>query len=319
MDHLRRRGNSILIPIPSDENAFTARECPQADCEGYFKIELGTGLNGEGLPCHCPYCGHTAGHDQFWTKEQIEYTKSVAMRKITDALHKDFKKLEFDHKPKGAFGIGISMKVKPGHPTPIHHYREKQLETEIVCVNCTLRYSVYGVFAFCPDCGQHNSLQILYKNLELVDKMLAVAGVQEHAVAQVLIENALEDCISSFDGFGRETCRVFSLKSARPEKAAEIRFQNIANARKRVNEQFGVDFAGCLEADAWVLVVRCFHKRHLLAHTMGVIDEDYIKATGEPSAVIGRKLQIQIPEVRALASALQSVGRGLFGLLEKRQ
>ena len=89
MDHLRRLGNSISIPIPADENAFTGRECPQPDCEGYFKIELGTGLKGQGLPCHCPYCGHTAGHDQFWTKEQIEYAKSVAMRKITDALHKD--------------------------------------------------------------------------------------------------------------------------------------------------------------------------------------------------------------------------------------
>ncbi len=156
MDHLRRLGNSISIPIPADDNGFTGRECPQPECEGYFKIELGTGLKGEGLPCHCPYCGHTAGQDQFWTKEQIEYAKSVAMRRITDAFHKDLKKLEFDHKPKGAFGIGISMKVKPGRPTPIHYYREKQLETEVVCVNCTLRYSVYGVFAFCPDCGQHN-------------------------------------------------------------------------------------------------------------------------------------------------------------------
>ena len=80
MDHLRRLGNSISIPIPADEDAFTGRECPQPDCEGYFKIELGTGHKDEGLPCHCPYCGHSAGHDHFWTKEQIEYAKSVAMR-----------------------------------------------------------------------------------------------------------------------------------------------------------------------------------------------------------------------------------------------
>ena len=116
MDHLRRLGNSISIPIQADENAFTGRECPQPDCEGYFKIEFGTGLKGEGLPCHCPYCGHIADHNQFWTKEQIEYATSVAMRQITDAFHKDLKKLEFDHKPKGAFGIGLSMKVKPGSP-----------------------------------------------------------------------------------------------------------------------------------------------------------------------------------------------------------
>ena len=92
MDHLRRLGDSLSIPIRADESGFTGRECPQPDCEGYFKIELGTGLKGEGLPCHCPYCGHVSGHDQFWTKEQIEYAKSVAMRKIADALHKDLKK-----------------------------------------------------------------------------------------------------------------------------------------------------------------------------------------------------------------------------------
>lgn len=89
MHHLRRLGNRIVIPLPADENAFTGRECPQSDCEGYFKIELGTGLKGEGLPCHCPYCGHTAAHDHFWTRPQIDYTDSVAMRKITDALQKD--------------------------------------------------------------------------------------------------------------------------------------------------------------------------------------------------------------------------------------
>ena len=175
MDHLRQLGNSFFVAIQPDENGFTGRECPQPDCQGYFKIECGTGLMGKGLPCHCSYCGHTAGHDHFWTKEQIEYAKSVAMRKITDALHKDLKKLEFDHKPKGGFGIGISMKVMPGRLTPIHYYRERQLETEVVCVNCTLRYSIYGVFAYCPDCGQHNSLQILDKNLEVVKKMLNMA------------------------------------------------------------------------------------------------------------------------------------------------
>jgi hypothetical protein len=33
--------------------------------------------------------------------------------------------LEFEHKPRGAFGIGISMKVKSSTPHPISYYREK--------------------------------------------------------------------------------------------------------------------------------------------------------------------------------------------------
>ena len=125
MDNVQRLGNSISIP--ADENGFTGRKCPQPDCEEYFKIEFGTGRKYEGLlpPCHCPYCGHTAEHDQFYTKEQIKYAQSVAMRQVTDALYKDLKKMEFDYKPKGAFDIGMSMKMKPGRPTPIDYYREK--------------------------------------------------------------------------------------------------------------------------------------------------------------------------------------------------
>ena len=94
------------------------------------------------------------------------------------------------------------MKLKTGRQPPIHYYRERQLETEVVCTNCTLRYSVYGVFAYCPDCGQHNSVQILEKSLEVVGKMLEMATRAEKVLAERLIENALEDCVSTFDGLG---------------------------------------------------------------------------------------------------------------------
>lgn len=208
MRHLENLASQISITIPPDEDGLIGRECPVPECESYFKIQLGTGLKGENLPCHCPYCGHEAGQDKFFTKAQIEYAQSVVLNKVTGALLKDLKSLEFDHRPRGAFGIGISMKVS-GQPTPIRYYREKQLETEVVCDQCTLRYMIYGVFGFCPDCGVHNSLQILKTNLQLVEKMLGVAESQEQAVALSLIENSLEDCVSAFDGFGRETCRVF--------------------------------------------------------------------------------------------------------------
>jgi hypothetical protein len=317
MDHLRRLGNSISIPIPADKNAFTGRECPQPDCEGYFKIELGTGLKGEGLPCHCPYCGHTDEHDQFWTKEQIEYAKSVAMRKITDAIHKDFKKLEFDHKPKGVFGIDISMKVKPGHPTHIHHYREKKLETEIVCVNCTLRYSVYGVFAFCSDCGQHNSLQILGKNLELVGKMLDLAAGMEKELAEKLIENALEDCVSAFDGFGRELCRIHANRARTPARLEKMSFQNLEGARAHFLDLFGIDLSVEITPDEWRAATMGFQKRHLIAHKMGVVDQEYITKTPDTRAVVGRKISIGADEVRGLTRIISTLAPRVSENLQK--
>ena len=318
MKNLRNLGSQFSISLPPDEEGFIGRECPLAECEGYFKVQPGTGLKGEGLPYHCPYCGQGAGSDKFFTKAQVEYASSVVMREVTGALLKDLKTLEFNHRPRGAFGIGISMKVT-GQPTAIRRYRESKLETEVVCDQCTLRYTIFGVFGFCPDCAVHNSLQILNKNLELVQKLLAIAETQEAQVAQHLIENALEDCVSAFDGFGRETCRVFAEKADISKKAAEIRFQNIAAARARVKEQFSVDFAATTAHEDWKHIMRAFQKRHLLAHKMGVVDDDYLSATSDSPSLLGRKVLIASAEVRELVARLQSLGAELFRLLETKQ
>ena len=288
LKHLRRLGNTVSVSISADEHDFTGKECPNPECAGYFKVVSGTGLEGEGLPCHCPYCGHRAGHEEFWTQEQIRFAKSVAMRRISDAIRKDLKTLEFNHKPRGSFEIGISMKVKSGPRLPIHHYREKELETTIVCRKCTLRYAVYGVFAFCPDCGRHNSMDILGKNLEVVGKMLDLAKSHEIDLAERLVENALEDCVSAFDGFGRELCRVHADRTPNPERAYRIRFQNLDKAREALSG-LGVDLAEGLAAQAWEQAVRLFQKRHLVAHKLGVVDQEYLDRTRDRQTMRGRK------------------------------
>ncbi len=315
MDHLKRLGNSISVKIHSDEDGFIGRECPNSECEGYFKVESGTGIQEENLPCICPYCGHTASHDNFRTTEQSEYAKSVAFREINEAVRKDLKKLEFDHKPKGPFGIGFSMKLQPGPGVPLHYYREKELETEIVCSNCTLRYSVYGVFAFCPDCGVHNSLQILDKSLEVVEKMLNMAETVESDIATMLVENALEDCLSTFDGFGRALVLVHREKASYPDKIGKISFQNLDGANKNLLAAFGIDLSVNLTVDEWEHTKRSFQKRHLLAHKMGVIDKDYIRRSGDSSAIPGRKIAIEGSEVHQLTAILRKLSRYLVDSL----
>ena len=317
MRHLNRLPSQFSISIPPDENGLIGRECPEPNCEGYFKIQLGTGLKDEDLLCHCPYCGHEAGQNQFFTKAQIKYAESVVLNKVSGALLKDLKSMEFNHKPRGSFGIGISMKVS-GKPTPIRRYREEDLETEVVCDKCTLHYMIYGVFGFCPDCGIHNSLQILEKNFELTEKLLAIAKKQEASVSKQLIENALEDCVSAFDGFGREMCRVFAAKATDPKKAEDIRFQNVKGAAEKVLDQFSVDFAAALDSTDWVRLQDAFQKRHLLAHKMGVVDASYQKATGVSPSLIGRRVSIQPEEIRDLLRGLRKIGEELYQALESK-
>ncbi len=317
MKHLNRIPSQVSISIPPDETGMIGRECPEPDCESYFKIQLGTGLKGEDLPCHCPHCGHEAGQDKFYTNAQVEYVKSVVLNRVSGALLKDLKSLEFNHKPRGGFGIGLSMKVS-GRATPVRRYREPDLETEVICDKCTLRYMIYGVFGFCPDCGIHNSLQILEKNFELIEKLLTITKSQDAAVSKHLIENALEDCVSAFDGFGRETCRVFREKAANPNKAADIRFQNIKGAAEKVSEQFSICFADAVAPAGWITIQQAFQKRHLLAHKMGVVDEFYQKATGVTVSSIGKKVSITTEEIYELLLGLRAIGAKLRSDLEAK-
>lgn len=315
--HLRRLENGMKISMPTDENGLTGRECPNPECLGTFKIKFGTGLKGENLPCHCPYCGYVAPHDQFWTQEQLAYARSIAMNEVSKALKAFTQDWDRDlrRQTRNSF-IKMSVDFKGGHH-PIRYYQEKQLETNVICDVCTLEYSIFGVFAFCPDCGTHNSLQILNKNLELVEKEIAFAGtIEDTELAKKLIEDALENAVSSFDGFGRATGAAYSNKASDPDKANDISFQNIEGARKKVQDLFGFDLASEIVSDDWDFVVRCFQKRHLLAHKMGVIDEEYVKKAHDRQAVAGRKITIAPDEVIKLTGLLKTIGTNLVDNLK---
>jgi len=315
--NLKRLKTGIKIPIPADEDGMTGRECPNPDCLGYFKIKLGTGLKGENLPCHCPYCGQIANQDHFYTRDQLDYAHSILKNKVSKALKADVHELdrELQRSTRNGF-IKLRMKFK-GDYHPIRYYREKQLETYVICENCTLEYAIYGVFAFCPDCGAHNSLQILIKNIEMVEKEIMFASkTEDKELAERLVEDALENAVSSFDGFGREICKAFSGKAIIPDQALDISFQNIRKARSRVNDLFGFDIALGIETDKWDVIVRCFQKRHLLAHKMGVIDQEYMKKAKDLGAVVGRKISIRPEEVNELIRLLRIIGFNLASNLK---
>ncbi len=315
--NLQRLGSSIEVTFPRDEEGFVGRECPNRNCLGYFKVKPGTGLTGPDLACHCPYCGHAGRSDTFLTPDQIEYARSLAMRRVGEALQRDLKGLEFNHRPRpGSFGIGVSVKFTPGTPVPIRHYRERSLETHITCAKCTLDYAIFGLFAFCPDCREHNSGQMLEKNLELIVKQLALAESQTDAdLKRQLTEDALENCVSAFDGFARESCRVRGAKSVDPIGAAQISFQNLDRADQRLRTLFQVELSTCLAAHEWQSARRSFMRRHLLAHRSGVVDEQYRREAQDPAAILGRRIAITPEAVTELIGCVRQLGRALVGRL----
>lgn len=309
--NLKRLEDGLRVSIPTDEDGMVGRECPNEDCLGYFKIKLGTGLTDENLPCHCPYCGETEDQNHFWTKDQIEYARSIMINEVSKALKADVSEWdrELKRSSRNSF-IKLGMEFK-GNTHSVYQYEEKQLETNIVCDSCTLEYSIYGLFAFCPDCAMHNSIQIFKKNIELVEKLITLSTQEnDNELSQLLLIKSLETAVATFDGFGRAYCDAYSARTVDPDKTKKIVFQNLPKARTSFHKAFGHDFASSLSNDDWEFVIRLFQKRHLFSHKMGIVDESYIEITKDPEAIIGRKITIESNEIKRLTLILLKIVDG---------
>lgn len=291
---------TFSVSLQVDADGWLGRECPQEGCKRYFKVTPGTGLK-DIKTCRCPYCGHEGASDTFHTQAQIDHAVSVVKNEIAGVLLQNLKLLEF--RQRGG-GLTLTMEVT-GEPPRIRGYSEQDLETEIVCDACTLRYAIYGVFGFCADCGVHNNLNILDANLCRVKKMLVLATIVDADIARDFVENALEDCVSAFDGWGRAVCEAFADKAADPSRASKVSFQNIKRAHDALKIQFGFDADAVLGTGNVEALHRAFQKRHLLAHRMGVVDGKYLRQTGDMSADEGRRITIVPSEVEeTIASVL---------------
>ncbi len=280
---------NFSVSIETDPDGYRGRECPI--CEKYFKVRPGTGLKDIPL-CYCPYCSHHGDHDTFWTKEQIEYAQSVAVSQLFGELLDELRSIERRPDPNAFLSIGISVS---GESTPIAYYSERDLEERVSCANCALDYTIYGAFGICPDCGIHNSKQIVHANFDLSLRLVELSLSADPVIAAKLVENALEDVISAFDGFGREYCGRLGHK---------VSFQNIDGAREKLLHIANVDIATMMEANDWQFVREQFQKRHIIAHRMGVIDEEFVRKTGS-QLEIGRKVAIIGDDVRKLIDALR--------------
>lgn len=310
MRHSRELGTDFAVELPADETGHVGRQCPNPPCGKYFKVES-TARFDANTHCLCPYCGHRDEHEEFHTPEQIAYAKSLLTQEVEEAAVRELKRLarDFNRRSRGNI-LGIEMDVEPS-PVQLRRYSEKILETYLACDKCEFQYAVYGVFAFCPECGQHNSVQTLAKNIDIVNKMLDRSDGSADELRQKDIENALAGCVSAFDGFGRELCRIHTAKCSDPAKLVRVSFQNLDGARQNVRYLFGVDLAAGLTADEWTAAVRGFQKRHLFAHKMGVIDAEYGERSRDPHAVAGRKVSVSESEVRELGEIVVKLGRYL--------
>ena len=96
-------------------------------------------------------------------------------------------------------------------------------------------------------------------------------------------------------------------------RPARNAFQNLSEGSELWRLAFGKEYSDHLGSGGLGVLTRIFQQRHLLAHRQGLVDEDYIKRSGDTSYRIGQRLVVREAAVR---EGLALVGKLAAGIAD---
>lgn len=302
-------GKKLSFAISEDDDGYTDRECPFDDCQFQFKVlsaDWRDKFKDEAV--FCPFCGHQATSDDFWTKNQIANGREQALKYIQNEFSRalsDWAKDFNRHQDRNGF-ITMSMKyegkVESNYLLPIN--AEKELEQKIACSECGARYGVLWSAYFCPCCG-HNSIdetfdtsirkiEVKIKNIELIRKTVAEINPDEAQITvQSLIETGLSDMVVAFQRF----CEATYKKLTKDKPVKTNAFQNLEIGDTLWNEVLGKSYRDWISQKDYETLNIIFQKRHLLSHQEGIVDNKYIEKTGDTKYKVGQRIVVREDDV----------------------
>lgn len=308
--------DKLSVSIPSDGDGYFDRECPSEECLFQFKVhedDWRDKVRNEQV--FCPFCGHAADGQKWWTQEQIKHAEHVALAHISGQLQRALKH-DADRwnrqQPRNGF-VNISMKVN-GRTTqaPLPLAAAEPMRLKILCPECACRYAVIGAAFFCPACGHNAAEQVFGLTVtgirRTLDALAAVrAAIPDRDTAEgtvrLIVENALQNAVTAFQRYAEVLYARFP-NASKPRRNA---FQSVVEGSDLWRAASGKDYSDYLDPNELVAIKRGFQQRHLLAHTQGLVDQDYITRSGDSSYRPGQRIVVSEPGVRNVLNLIDKL------------
>ncbi|RJE47912.1 hypothetical protein A7K50_01325 [Dehalobacter sp. MCB1] len=314
----------IKIPITfnSDEKGYLDRECPNENCLFAFKVYMDDWkekISDEEV--HCPMCGHVDTSDKWWTQKQLEdmrrITQSFAMEYIHEELDKTFRDLEHSTRHNKF----MKFTYKPGSRTSFNNNplgQSKEWEQEIQCPQCYTHYSVIGSAYFCPCCGFNAIEDVIDESLDTIVKMIESLSEMEELLTQsfgkdkaitmcrAMLEGSLGDVVSAFQKFAEMKYKSLSCKVARVND-----FQIVEKGSNLFQEATGKGYDEWLTKNEISEMTLMFQKRHIFEHNGGIVDEMYMRKSGDSSYKIGQRLVLRREDTLKLIQIVKTLCVGI--------
>ena len=204
-------GIEVRVPIEPDARGYLDKECPVDTCRFQFKVQADDWRDKfRDEQVFCPFCGHDAPANEWWTTEQIEHAEAQAVDQMSgmvgEALRQGARKFN-RNQPRSGF-LTMTMEVKGARehvivPAP----SAEEFELQIKCDSCGSNFSVIGSAFFCPCCGDSSAERLFdqalakvrakAENALTIEQQLATTlGRDDTAlIRSSLIETALMDCV----------------------------------------------------------------------------------------------------------------------------
>jgi hypothetical protein len=280
-----------------------------SDKEGYFgatcKVcDMRFRTSGFSEITTCPYCG---------TKDVFLNFFTINQKKYIEAYIKKFLEL---------FRSGVSGTID--FDSLIEHldtntsfiYNEERQQTLFKCLNCSNTNDIIGIYGYCSSCGMRNNLAIYTEKLTL--EMNRIIKPKYDKNEQYLREKewqeVLKSSIAIFEGFSKDVLKELLKLPMDPIKRKSISgisFQRIMQAREILLNKSGFDIFGDINNDEINFINKSFNIRHLFTHNEGIVDEGYIRNTGDGSLKKGQLVRVRSNDVKRLIEILTTVGKKL--------
>lgn len=309
----------IPVSLPCDDDGYLDRECPSDECLFAFKVhEEDWSGKVRDEEVFCPFCGHTANSDSWWTQDQLRIARETAQAhvqgRIGRAMKRDAQRWN-RRQPRNSF-LKITLKVD-SHPRHLSlPVATESMQLRITCPECACRYAVIGAAFFCPACG-HNAADLMFSQsitgirntLDALDPIRAAISDLDTAetTARQLVENGLQHAVTAFQRYAEALYANFS-SAAPPRRNA---FQNLDEGSGLWSSVTGEAYSAYLNTTELEKLTRYFQQRHLLAHTQGIVDSDYLKRTTDKTYRIGQRVVIREAGVRTCLTLIEKLGAGM--------
>ena len=317
----RLEGNhQIPVSIMYDEDGYFDRQCPALECMFQFKVHGDDWHEKVSNKTVCPFCGHSADSDEWCTQEQTEHLGKVAIAHVNQrlgrAMRRDAARLN-RRQPRDSF-ITITMKVEGGpQHVPLPPAAAEPMRLRIECSHCRCRYAVIGSAFFCPACA-HNDAEVVFSHA--IASIRASIGAREEIRAAIpdrdiaedmvrsLVENGLQNAVTAFQRYAEV---LYSRLASAPKPRRNV-FQNLADGSRLWYNTTGKQYSDYFIPAEMIELERAFQQRHLLSHTQGIVDHDYIANSGDTSHLPGQRLVIVDVAVRYYLDLIEKLATGIL-------